>query len=238
MQLINDDCLNAMKDIKEKSIDLICCDLPYGTTKCVWDIIIPFDELWNQYNRIVKDNGAILLFGQEPFSSLLRTSNIKNYKYDIYWQKERPTNVFQVKKRPGKVIETISVFYKKQPTYNPIMTKYEGKPVKNKVKGNFGALVDSGEKKPYNYIDTGYRYPLQIVKFNRDVLTSNLHPTQKPLELIKYLIQTFSNENDLVLDNCMGSGTTGVACKELNRNFIGIEKDKNYFEIAEKRINA
>lgn len=237
MNLINGDCLIKMKDIADKSIDCIICDLPYGTTKCPWDVIIPFDQLWTEYNRIIKDNGAIILFGQEPFSSLLRTSNLENYKYDIYWEKERLTNISQVKRRVGKTVETISIFYKKQCIYNPQMVQYNGPKRTNKVKnGTLGKLVDEQEKKVYEYEDNGTRYPTQVWKFQRDCLTSNLHPTQKPLALIEELVKTFTNENDVVLDNCMGSGTTGVACKKLNRKFIGIELDPNYFNIAKNRI--
>lgn len=235
--LYNGDCLELMKNISNNSVDCIICDLPYGTTSCSWDIIIPLDKLWEQYNRIIKDNGVIILFGQEPFSSLVRCSNLKDYKYDIYWEKERLTNINQVKRRVGKTVETISVFYKKQCTYNPQMVKYDGKPRTNKVKdGKLGKLTDTNEKKVFEYHDTGYRYPTQIWRFKRDCLKSNLHPTQKPLALIEELVKTFTNEGDLVLDNCMGSGTTGVACKRLNRRFIGIEKDEKYFEIAKERI--
>lgn len=237
-ELWQGNCLNLMKNISDKSVDMILCDLPYGTTKCSWDIVIPFDKLWKQYDRIAKDNAAIVLFGQEPFSSLLRNSNIDNYKYDIYWEKERLTNINQVKRRVGKTVETISVFYKKQCTYNPQMVKYDDKPRTNKVKnGKLGKLTDENEKKVIEYKDTGWRYPTQVWKFQRDCLTSNLHPTQKPLLLCEELIKTFSNEGDVILDNCMGSGTTGVACKNLNRKFIGIELDEKYFEIARKRIS-
>ena len=238
MRLIHGDCLKEMKNIPNKSINMIICDLPYGTTACKWDIIIPFDKLWEQYNRIIKDNGAIVLFGQEPFSSYLRISNIKSYKYDWIWVKERLTNISQVKKRAGKTVETISIFYKQQPIYNPQMTIYTGTPRTNKVKnGKMGKLTDSQEKKVFEYEDTGLRYPTQILNFQRDCLKSNIHPTQKPVALMEYLIKTYTNEGDLVLDNCMGSGTTGVACKNLNRDFIGIELDEKYFEIAEQRIN-
>jgi DNA modification methylase len=231
------DCLEIMKEIPDKSIDMILCDLPYGTTACKWDVIIPFDKLWEQYNRIIKDNGAIVLFGSEPFSSYLRMSNIKNFKYDWYWEKERLTNIAQVKKRAGKTIETISVFYNKQCTYNPQMQKYEGKKRTNKVKnGRLGELVDGGTKKVKEYKDTGWRYPTQLLKFKRDILTNNLHPTQKPLALCEYLIKTYTNEKDLVLDNCMGSGSTCVACINTNRHYIGFELDPEYFEIAQKRI--
>lgn len=238
MTLINDDCLKAMKNIPNESIDMILTDLPYGTTKCKWDSVIPFETLWEQYNRIVKPNGAILLFGQEPFSSLLRMSNIKDYKYDYYWEKERLTNISQVKCRAGKTIETISVFYRKQPTYNPQMVKYDGVPRSNKVKdGKLGNLIDEGgQKKVFEYKDTGWRYPTQLLKFQRDCLTCNLHETQKPVALLEWLIKTFTNEGETVLDSCMGSGSTGVACKNTNRDFVGIELDKEYFDIAKNRI--
>lgn len=240
VEIYNGDCIEIMKEIPDRSIDLILCDLPYGTTKCSWDIIISFDDLWKQYKRIIKDNGAIVLFGQEPFSSLLRTSNLDMYRYDIYWEKERLTNIMQVKKRVGKTIETISVFYKNQPTYNPQMIKYDGKPRSNKVKnGKLGKLVDdNNDKSVREYVDTGYRFPTQVWKFKRDTLTSNLHPTQKPVALLEELIKTFSNEGDTVLDNCMGSGSTGVASINTNRNFIGIELDENYFRIAKERIQT
>lgn len=237
--LFNKDCLEVMKNIPNNSIDMILCDLPYGTTKCKWDVIIPFDKLWEQYNRIIKDNGAILLFGQEPFSSLLRCSNIKDYKYDIYWEKERLTNINQVKKRVGKTVETISVFYKKQCTYNPQMIKYDGIPRSNKVKnGTLGKLTDEQEKKVIEYKDNGWRYPTQVWKYQRDCLTSNLHPTQKPLFLCEDLIKTFSNENDVVFDGCMGSNTIGLSCKNTNRRFIGCENDikLGYFNICIDRI--
>lgn len=162
---------------------------------------------------------------------------MKDYKYDIYWEKERLTNIQQVKRRVGKTIETISIFYKKQPTYNPQMVKYDGPLRSNKVKnGVIGGVSDLGNKKVKEYKDTGYRYPTQVWKYKRDILTSNLHPTQKPIKLLEDLIKTFSNEDDLVLDNTMGSGSTGVACVNTGRKFIGIEKDENYFNIAKKRI--
>jgi site-specific DNA-methyltransferase (adenine-specific) len=232
------DCLEGMKLIDDKSIDMILCDLPYGTTKCKWDIVIPFKPLWEQYERVIKDNGAIVLFGQEPFSSLLRCSNLNNYRYDIYWEKERLTNISQVKRRVGKTVETISIFYKKQCTYNPQMVKYEGKIRTNKVKnGKMGKLTDNQEKRVFEYHDTGWRYPTQVWKFQRDCLTSNLHPTQKPLALIEELVKTYTNEGDLVLDNCAGSFTTAVACDNTNRNWICIEKEEKYCNIGLTRIN-
>ena len=202
-KIYNEDCLIGMQKIDDKSIDCIICDLPYGTTKCSWDIIIPFDKLWEQYNRIIKDNGAIILFGQEPFSSLLRVSNLKDYRYDIYWQKERLTNIMQVKRRVGKDVETISIFYKNQCTYNPQMVKYDGPKRGNKVKnGKLGKLVDdNNDKKVFEYNDTGFRYPTQVWKFKRDILTSNIHPTQKPIALYEELIKTYYNPGDLLLYN-------------------------------------
>lgn len=237
-RIYNEDCLEGMRRIDDKSIDCIICDLPYGTTACAWDIVIPFDKLWKQYNRIIKDNGAILLFGQEPFSSYLRLSNIENYKYDIYWQKERLTNIQQVKRRVGKDVECISVFYKRQCTYNPQMLSYDGPKRSNKIgNGKLGLLSDSGNKKPYEYNDTGKRYPTQVWKFKRDILTSNLHPTQKPVALLEELIKTFSNEGDLIMDNCMGSGSTAIACINTNRNYIGFENNKEYYDISIERID-
>jgi len=208
-----------------------------GTTACSWDSVIPFDKLWEQYNRICKETSPIVLFGQEPFSSTLRLSNINNWKYDWYWEKERLTNITQVKKRAGKTIETISVFYRKQCTYNPQMSKHQGKLRSNKVNnGKLGILIDSGEKKVFEYNDTGFRYPTQLLAFNRDCLKSNLHPTQKPLSLCEYLIKTYTNEGDTVLDNCMGSFTTAIACLNTKRSFIGMEKDEHYFQVGKDRL--
>lgn len=239
--LYNGDCIEVMKQLiaENTKVDAIITDIPYGTTSCEWDSVIPFDDMWESIKALRKDNAAIVLFGNEPFSSYLRMSNINEYRYDIYWQKERATNIFQLKRRPAKVIENISVFYKEQPTYNPQMTKYDGPKRTNKIKdGKLGLLVDSGNRKPYEYKDKGVRYPLQIVQFKRDILTSNLHQTQKPLALMEYLVRTFTNESDTVLDFTMGSGTTGVACANLNRNFIGIELNEDYFNIAKDRIES
>ena len=238
-KIYNEDCLIGMQKIDDKSVDCIICDLPYGTTKCSWDIIIPFDKLWEQYNRIIKDNGAIILFGQEPFSSLLRVSNLKDYRYDIYWQKERLTNIMQVKRRVGKDVETISIFYKNQCTYNPQMVKYDGPKRGNKVKnGKLGKLVDdNNDKKVFEYNDTGFRYPTQVWKFKRDILTSNIHPTQKPIALYEELIKTYSNPGDLLLDNCSGSGTIAIAALNTGRHFIGFETNENYYNESLKRID-
>lgn len=237
-KIYNEDCLTGMQKIDDKSVDCIICDLPYGTTKCTWDIIIPFDKLWEQYNRIIKDDGAIILFGQEPFSSLLRVSNLKDYRYDIYWQKERLTNIMQVKRRVGKDVETISIFYKNQCTYNPQMVKYDGPKRGNKVKnGKLGKLVDdNNDKKVFEYNDTGFRYPTQVWKFKRDILTSNIHPTQKPIALYEELIKTYSNPGNLLLDNCSGSGTIAIAALNTGRHFIGFETNEQYYNESIKRI--
>lgn len=241
IKLYNNDCIEVMKQLISEgvTVDCIITDLPYGTTPCPWDVVIPFEDMWECINKIIKPNGAIVLFGQEPFSSLLRISNIKNYKYDWIWKKERLTNVFQVKRRPGKVVENISVFYKKQPTYHPQKTKHNGPLRTNKIGDNAGfSITQTGSgTKPIEYNDDGTRYPLQIIEFNRDSMyEEKYHPTQKPIELLEYLIKTYTDEGEIVLDFTMGSGSTGVACQNLNRNFIGIELDKNYFDIATERI--
>ena len=240
--LYNGDCITVMKQLISEGVqvDCIITDLPYGTTPCPWDVIIPFDEMWECINKIIKPNGAVVLFGQEPFSSLLRVSNIKNYKYDWIWKKERLTNVFQVKRRPGKIVENISVFYKKQPTYNPQKTKYDGPPRSNKIGDNarFSITQTGGSgPKPMEYVDDGTRYPLQIIECNRDSMyDTKYHPTQKPISLLENLVRTYTNEGETVLDFTMGSGSTGVACNNTNRNFIGIELNKEYFDIAKTRI--
>lgn len=242
INLYHGDCIEIMKKLINDGVlvDCIITDLPYGTTPCPWDIIIPFEDMWECINKIIKPNGAIVLFGQEPFSSLLRVSNIKNYKYDWIWKKERLTNVFQVKRRPGKVVENISVFYKKQPTYNPQKTKYDGPLRSNKIGDNAGFSITQtggGGTKPIEYHDDGTRYPLQIIEFNRDSMyEEKYHPTQKPIELLEYLIKTYTNKGEIVLDFTMGSGSTGVACKNLNRKFIGIESNEEYYNISNKRI--
>lgn len=239
IELYNGDCLEIMKNIPDSSVDMILCDPPYGTTPLKWDSVIPFDKMWEEYYRIGKENCPFVIFGNEPFSTFLRISNIKDYKYDWYWQKERLTNIFQVKKRCGKVIENIVVFYKKQPIYNPQKNEHNGPLVKNKIGYNAGfSIIQSGksEIKPNEYKDDGTRFPIQILKFNRENQRNLLHPTQKPVELLEYLIKTYTNEKMTVLDNCMGSGSTGIAAINTNRNFIGIELDENYFNIAKERI--
>ena len=237
MNLMLGDCLERMKEIPDGSVDLILADPPYGTTDCKWDSVIDLPLMWEQLKRVIKPNGAVVLFGSEPFSSFLRCSNIKDYKYDWYWQKERPTNVMQVKRRAGKVVETISVFYSSQCLYIPQKTAHTGELRTNKIKnGTLGVLIDSKNGTPTSYRDDRTRYPIQVLKFNRDCLKSNLHPTQKPVALMEYLIKTYTQEGETVLDFAAGSFTTGVACKNTGRKFIGIEKDAGYFEIAKQRL--
>jgi site-specific DNA-methyltransferase (adenine-specific) len=225
------DCLEVMKRIHDKSVDAIICDLPYGTTQNKWDSVIPLDLLWNQYKRICK--GAIVLTAQTPFDKVLGVSNLKMLKYEWIWKKESGTGFLNAKKAPLKDHENVLVFYDKQPTYNPQM-RIGFKPYVCK-QGHVGS--NYGKVNPQNITESnGNRYPLTIVEFKRD--KDKIHPTQKPVALMEYLVKTYTNEGDTVLDNCMGSGTTGVACKNLNRNFIGIEQDANYFEIAKGRING
>ena len=225
------DCLELMKNIPDKSVDMILCDLPYGTTACKWDNIIPFEPLWEQYKRIVKDNGAICLFGSEPFSTELRHSNIKMFRYDWIWEKEQGANFMLCKYQPYKVHEIISLFSKNRHNYYPQMTN--GKPYIS-GKGNSGETTNCVVKtQNRNY---GTRYPRSIQKFTTDKSKGSVHPTQKPVALLEYLIKTYTLEGDTVLDNCMGSGSTGVACVNTNRNFIGMELDEHYFEVAKNRI--
>lgn len=246
LTLIQGDCIEKMKNIESNSIDLICTDLPYGTTKCKWDIIIPFEELWSEYIRLIKDTGAIVLFGKEPFSSQLRVSNLDMYKYDWIWVKDTKSNFMQANHQPLNNVELISVFGKGyvreikdkvMMTYNPQFS--EGKEYKlpkvSKTTDLFGENHKNGVYKHYDR-DTSKRYPYNIIQFNMD--RPKVHPTQKPVALLEYLIKTYTNEGDIVLDSCMGSGTCGVACKKLNRNFIGIEKEEKYFNIAKKRLDV
>ena len=230
MQIKQGDCLELMKEIPDKSIDMILCDLPYGTTKNKWDSVIPLNKLWKQYERIIKDNGAIVLFSQMPFSAELVHSNLKLFKYEWIWQKDNGTGFLNAKKMPLKIHENILVFYKKLPLYNPQM-RTGFKPYKCKQgrhSTNYGAY-EQGHITESN----GERYPIDIIEFKKD---SGLHPTQKPVALLEYLIKTYTNEGETVLDNCMGSGSTGVACINTNRNFIGYELDEHYFQIAKERL--
>lgn len=226
------DCLEEMKKIPDKSVDCIICDLPYGTTTCKWDIVIPFDPLWEQYKRIRKENTPIVLFGSEPFSSYLRMSNIKEFKYDIYWDKKIPSGMCNAKIQPMRQVENISVFINGRSFYYPQMMK------RDKIIKSGGMKCSlSGGTKGLTKIKKEYsdKYPTTLVSFDK-IRKGALHPTQKPLPLIEYLIKTYTKEGEIVLDNCMGSGTTGVACMNLNRKFIGIEKDEKYFNISKERI--
>lgn len=245
-QLYKGDCLEIMKDIPDKSVDMILCDLPYGTTKCKWDVVIPFEKLWEQYIRLIKEYGAIVLFGKEPFSSQLRVSNINMYKYDWIWVKDTKSNFMQANHQPLNNIELISVFGKGyvreikdkvMMTYNPQFT--EGKEYKlpkiSQTTDLFSKNYKNGVYKHYER-DTSKRYPYNIIQFNMD--KPKVHPTQKPVALLQYLIKTYTKEEAVVLDNCMGSGSTGVACLNTNRNFIGIELDEGYFKIAEERLTG
>jgi DNA modification methylase len=229
------DCLKLMHDnIGDKTVDLILCDLPYGITNCKWDSLIPLDKLWKQYNRIIKDHGAIVLFGAEPFSTKLKMSNLKMYRYDWIWVKSRATLFQMSHKRPMNKHELVSVFYKHLPTYNPQMSK--GKPY-NRDHGNrktSGFL--SSKMKNIPTINKGTRFPTTILNFPNSS-NKRFHPTEKPLNILEYLIKTYTNEGDTVLDNCMGSGSTGVAAKRLNRDFIGYEMNGKYFNIAKDRIS-
>ena len=230
------DCLELMKGIPDKSIDMILCDLPYGTTDCKWDNVIPFEPLWEQYNRIIKDNGAIVLFGSEPFSSALRMSNIKNFKYDWIWDKKIPSGMGYARFQPMRQTENISVFCKGKTVYNPQMVKRD-KPIKqggNKYSPSapIQACKEGKDfKKTYDY-----KNPTNILIFDK-IRKGSLHPTQKPVSLLEYLIKTYTNEGEVVLDNCMGSGSTCVACVNTNRHYIGFEKEPKYYDIACKRLD-
>ena len=233
-KIVQGDCLEVMKEIDDKSIDMILCDLPYGTTACKWDTIIPFELLWKQYKRIIKDNGAIVLTASQPFTSKLIISNISMFRYCWIWKKQQGTNPMLSKKQPMKIHEDICVFYKKQPVYNPQMTK--GKPYScfRSETSKTGEIMNR-TKSIHRDNPEGSRYPISIQEFNTERKKGG-HPTQKPVALFEYLIKTYTNENNLVLDNCIGSGTTAVACINTKRNFIGIEKDEKYCNIANERI--
>ena len=234
-KIICGDCLLEMQNIPDKNIDMILCDLPYGTTACKWDTIIPFEPLWEHYKRIIKDNGTIVLTASQPFTSALVMSNVKMFRYEWIWEKTKATGFFDAKKRPLNDYEDVVVFYKKQPNYNPQMTKAEKIYNRGFVKRKKSDCY--GEEKDFEQKETGMRYPKRIIKMGNADTKNITHPTQKPVALFEYLIKTNTNEGDLVLDNCAGSGTTGVACKNLNRNFILIEQENKYCKIAEKRLN-
>ena len=237
IELWNGDCLELIKNIPDKSIDAIITDLPYGVTaRNKWDAVIPFDKLWKQYCRVAKDNAAIILFGSGMFTADLMQSNRNMWKYNLIWEKTQPTGHLNAKKMPMRNHEDICIFYNKPPTYNP--QKTSGHPRKvSKAEHKIGCkqTTDYGEFGLTTY-DSTERYPKSVWLFAKDIQKSALHPTQKPLALMEELVKTYTNEGDRVLDSCMGSNTTGLACNNLNRKYTGIEKDKNIYEIAISRV--
>ena len=238
MNLIHGDCLEEVKNIPDGSIDMVLTDPPYGTTACKWDTVIPLEPMWEQLKRVIKPNGAIVMTASQPFTTTLIASNMKMFKYCWYWNKNS-TGFLNAKKMPMKSVEDICVFYRKLPTYNPQGLVKVNRPKTNhkskarREKTGKGLSTHNGGRLTKDYIQEYSNYPKQNLAFPND---KGIHPTQKPVALMEYLIKTYTNENETVLDFTMGSGTTGVACKNLNRSFIGIELDKEYFDIATKRI--
>lgn len=232
-ELLEGNCLELMESVQNNSVDLILSDLPYGTTACKWDNIIPFQPLWEHYNRIIKNNGAMVLFSAQPFTTALIQSNRKQFRYCWYWKKNNTTGFSYARYQPMRCIEDICVFYKKMPTYNPQGLVKLQKPRKVKARKISDGVYD---KKTLSnaYVSVFTNYPKHLLEYKKD--ENNVHPTQKPVALLEYLIKTYTNEGETVLDNCMGSGSTGVACMNTNRRFIGIEKENEYFEIATQRI--
>ena len=251
-KIYNEDCLEGMKRIPDGSVDMVLCDLPYGTTQLKWDVRLPFDKLWEQWLRVCKPNAAIVLFSSQPFTTDLINSNRKMFKYEIIWKKTQRTGFFDAKKRPLRLHENILLFYDKQPTYNPQRVikdnaigvgRRRGNNDFKKTNGGFVGKVGKEKAETYYYEEKGWRYPVDVIEFSNwnGALFGNTdrsvkHPTQKPVDLCEYLIKTYTNEGDTVLDNCMGSGTTAVACINRGRNFIGFELDKGYWEISQQRI--
>ena len=229
--IYNEDCLEGMKRIPDKSVDMILADLPYGTTRNKWDSIIALEPLWEQYERVIKDDGAIVLTAQTPFDKVLGVSNLKKLKYEWIWQKPNGTGYLNANRMPMKNHENVLVFYKKLPVYHPQFTSGKPYTATRGTKGtNYGDDVEGHDRVTIN---DGKRHPLSVQKFNSE---KGLHPTQKPVALFEYLIKTYTNEGETVLDNVMGSGTTAIACLNTNRNFIGFELDANYHAIAMERI--
>lgn len=246
VQLINGDCLLEMNNIPDKTVDMILCDLPYevlnkGNKNATWDRLLPFDELWKQYNRIIKDNGAIVLFAQGMFTAQLMMSNPDMWRYNLVWDKVLTSGFLNAKRMPLRSHEDILVFYKSLPTYNPQMTEgkplhgkgstYKTKELTNNCYGNLNATDDVRK-------GSTEKYPKSIITFQKTHPSKAVHPTEKAVSLLEYLIKTYTNEGETILDNCMGSGSTGVACINTNRNFIGIELTEKYFGIAKERINS
>lgn len=235
--LLNGDCLELLSDVPDHKVDLVLCDLPYGTTACKWDSIIPMEGLWKHYDRIVKPNGAILLFGAEPFSSFLRLSNLSLYKYDWIWHKTQATGHLNARKQPMREYETISVFYKKQCTYNPQMFDKDPKNIRPAPKRKNSDCYNSFNNNSPRTVAINKGYPRNVIRFaNCNRGEAGHHPTQKPVALLEYLIKTYSNLGEIILDNTCGSGSTGVAAINTGRYFLGIEQDTQYFNAAQKRI--
>ena len=238
-KIYKEDCLEGMKKIPNGSIDMILCDLPYGTTACKWDTIIPLKPLWEQYERVIKDNGAIVLTASQPFTSALIMSNIKMYRYNWVYEKNKSSNFMLAKKQPLKNFEDVCVFYKKQPTYIPQM-EWVGVKDKRKTinqKKRYSELHGSEITSYSHSKDNGWRYPKAVKLFNKADTRNVVHPTQKPVARFEYLIRTYTNKGDTVLDNCMGSGTTAIACLNTERNFIGFELNEEYYNMSLKRIS-
>ena len=236
INLMQGDCLEKMKEIPDGSVDMVLADPPYGTTACNWDSVIPLEPMWEQLKRVIKPNGAIVMTASQPFTSALVCSNIAWFKYDWVWEKPSAKGHLNAKKQPMRAHESVLVFYNKQSTYNPQMTTGHVRKTSTKHK-DLNSEVYNPNTKTVTY-DSSERYPRSVQLVKQDTQKSSLHPTQKPVALMEYLIKTYTNENETVLDFTMGSGTTGVACKNLNRSFIGIELDEEYFKIAQDRISA
>jgi len=235
IKLYQGDCLELMKDIPDGSVDMILCDLPYGATRNLWDREIDMCLLWQEYSRIIKECGAIVLFGQGMFTADLMKSNPKMWRYNLIWEKTHPTGFLNANRMPLRLHEDILIFYKKQPTYNP--QKSNGHtPVHAYTKHTSDGTNYGATKVGISGGGSTERFPTSILRFKSDKQTEAYHPTQKPVALLEYLILTYTNEGETVLDNCMGSGSTGVACVNTERNFIGMELDQKYFEIAKRRI--
>lgn len=236
VKLLQGDCLELMRALPGASVDLVLCDLPYGTTACAWDSVIPFDALWAEYRRIAKRNAAIVLTASQPFTTALIASNLREFKYCWIWDKANPTNVANAKRQPLKYHEDVAVFYREQCVYNPI--KWKGAP--NHKQGKSSSRVSESVGTIGRGPDdlSGLKFPRSIIEIPKHSSQCGLHPTQKPVALMEYLVRTYTNEGDTVLDNCMGSGTTGVACMNTGRRFIGMEMDAGYFAIADGRIRA
>lgn len=239
IQLLHGDCLELMKDIPDGSIDMILCDLPYGiTARNKWDTVIPFEPIWEQYNRIIKNNGAIVLFGSGMFTASLMKSNEKMWRYNLIWYKTTPTGFLNANKMPLRAHEDIVVFYKLLPVYNPQKTTGHKRKVSTAKHKMYCKVTEDYGYHGLTTYDSTERFPTSVVTFSTDKQKAALHPTQKPVALCEWLIKTYTNPGMTVLDNCMGSGSTGIACLNTNRNFIGIELDDKYFEIAKERIES